>query len=305
MFKRFIIAILGAILLSVVFSASVQAASFTMNGNDGYIECAAPCHVEFQDLDPGSYEWDFDYNSPGFDAMASGNPVNYTYTQLGMYQVVQQVNGQLEDSGTVNVLAPEDTVPEDIELVSPASGTLPMALRFQTTRRNLEAYCSGGCDGDYLGRTGPDGEGRYVHTFVLSKAPGNLEVTVQAWNSDVSAQVQDRFAITVTGKSNPFGQARWKVRSRGGKCQVKYRRPVTLDVPHTSVLKLKGAAGGQKVKKTFRIAERSGGSMVKGKLVLPPDLVSKLPGKATAKLKVRVGDITYPAKDVRKLRACA
>ncbi len=160
MFKRFSIVTALGVFLSVLFASTASAShiGFTINGvpdHQGY-QCVAPCTVQAHDPDGGSYDWDFESDRHStFVVQATGNPVSWTYQQAGAYTITQRLPDGSLASASVNVIPAEESAPEDIELVSTASGTLPLELEFTTSRRQIRYLC-GGCRGEQLDRTGPD-----------------------------------------------------------------------------------------------------------------------------------------------------
>lgn len=300
---------LGALFLLSVPTAS---ASFTINGQPAPYNTADAVRVAVNQPvtvtsdDGQSYGWDFEYyqHAPDVVQQASGSSATWSYGTEGFNRIAQIQQGTVVSTGEVNVVSPEDAIPEDIELISSPSGPVPLEIRLRTTRRNLQAFCSGGCDGDYLGRTGPDGQGRYVHTYVLTKAAPELTLTVDAWNDEQADSIRDEFTLTVTGTKSPFMSARWSVSERGSRCVLRFRQGFEAIGSYKVTLRLSAKAGGMRQKESFR-RKGSGQGKAKGKIVLNDRFLGRFPGSARAKVKLQFGGKTYRSKNPRELKTCA
>jgi len=306
MSKRFIIAALG-VLLSAVFASSASAdhVGFTINGNPNGYTCTAPCSIEVYDPDGGSYQWDFHANDGSFDVQATGNPVSWTYPNVGSY-VITQYDGVSSADGFVKVIPKEDSAPEDIELVSPASGPVPRVLEFTTSRKEMDFFCTvGHCEMEFVKRSGPDGSGLYHHFLRLDDGRQSFELDVEAYNTGPAYAVRDEFTITVTGQTELFKErkASWKLVRKGSRCVVNFAQKFKTTFDYTARLKLVAKESNLRVGKTVRKIGGEGRSRIRGKLKLSPSEVEQLPVKAKARLKVVVAGKAFVARDARKIPA--
>lgn len=299
-------------LLGILLCGGIAYAShvgFTINGQPGYYECSDPCTVKVADPDGGTdYQWDFDYAShPSFTVQVTGNPVSWTYHEPGDYTIAQSTDGgQTISTGGVRVIPSEDSAPEDIEMLSPASGPVPRVLEFTTSRPEMDFGCGfGDCEMEFVERTQPGGSSRPYHHFLrLDDGKPSFELDTLAYSSGPAYAVRETFTITVTGQTDLFKarKARWRGADSGSRCIVKFKQRFRTSYDYEAKLSLVAKEPGLRVHKTVRKAGDEGGSRIRGKLSLHPEFVDRLPSRATAKLKVVVAGKPYRDKTKFKVQ---